>query len=152
MLQPGSPSESRAGLELADSGNTAHHHEAIIFARQMTALPLPIQPFRISVRRWLGVRSTKPLPLLQLRRNPGTVPAGSYQIQKATPKDGRCISGFGVGADVQQIRVIAVVMITVLLGSANSYHSPNANERQNPLKTDIEMQGLGESMNHFRTG
>jgi hypothetical protein len=24
---------------LADSGNTEHHHEAIIFARQMTALP-----------------------------------------------------------------------------------------------------------------
>ena len=38
----------------------------------------------------------------------------------ATPKDdGRCMSEFGGGADVQQIRVIAPVVITVLLGSAN---------------------------------
>jgi hypothetical protein len=33
------------------------------------------------------------------------------------------MSDFGGGADVQQIRVIAVVMITVLLGSARMRHS-----------------------------
>jgi|GEM_PF-2408059 len=44
-------------------------------------------------------------------------------MQKATPKDGRCVSGFEGRADVQQIGIIAVVMITVLLGSANNRRS-----------------------------
>jgi hypothetical protein len=35
------------------------------------------------------------------------------------------MSEFGGGADVQQIRVIALVMITVLLGSVKMRHSPN---------------------------
>jgi hypothetical protein len=38
------------------------------------------------------------------------------------------MSEFGGGADVQQIRVIALVMITVLLGSANSGHSRDSCE------------------------
>jgi hypothetical protein len=46
--------------------------------------------------------------------SPGWGSVESYQIQKATPKDGRCMSEFGDRADVQQIRVITVVMITVL--------------------------------------
>ena len=52
-------------------------------------------------------------------------PAGSHQIQKATPKDGRCMSEFGGRTDVQQTRVIAVVVITVLLSSARKRHREN---------------------------
>jgi hypothetical protein len=58
------------------------------------------------------------------RWSPGGKSGGAIPIYEATPKDGRCMSDFGGGADVQQIRVIALVTITVLpLGSANSGRS-----------------------------
>ena len=43
-----------------------------------------------------------------------------HKYKKPPPKDGQCMTVFGVGADVQQTRVIAVVMITVPPEPANS--------------------------------
>jgi hypothetical protein len=45
---------------------------------------------------------------------------GHTHIYEASPWDCRCMSEFGDRTDVQQIRTIALVMITVLPGSANN--------------------------------
>jgi hypothetical protein len=50
--------------------------------------------------------------------SPGWARVSSYKYKRPPPKDGRCMSEFGGRADVQQIRVIAVVMNAVLLNSA----------------------------------
>jgi len=52
---------------------------------------------------------------------------------KTTPKDGQRMSEFGDREDVQQIRVIALVMIPVLLGSANIGSSAYKRKRLNNL-------------------
>ena len=53
------------------------------------------------------------------QRTPGRL-ASSDVNGARSPKDGRCMSDFGVRKDVQQTHVIAVVVINVLLGSANN--------------------------------
>jgi len=51
--------------------------------------------------------------------------------------DGRYMSEFGGGTDVQQIRIIAVVMITVLPEPAKMRHSKNCSERPGNSKRTL---------------